>query len=183
MIVQSRLPHLPSCGPIEALYNLPNAGEYRAAFCICQVAAPLKLLERDVPVARVHPFRSCQVAAPLKRGRRREPHGNHGRLPQLSSCGPIEATACRRAITCPMGLPQLSSCGPIEAWRARQAALAARAFRNCQVAAPLKHTPCGASGHEPAFRNCQAAAPLKPGRSELQNVIAGPSATAKLRPH
>ena len=61
------------------------------------------------------PFRNCQVAAPLKRPcpAVRVLHG-HG-LPQLSSCGPIEAYYEFLEFSGASGLPQLSSCGPIEA--------------------------------------------------------------------
>ena len=62
-----------------------------------------------------------------------------GRLPQLSSCGPIEACACAGSLVCGFSLPQLSSCGPIEAARpCMRGPRRLAAFRNYQVAAPLK---------------------------------------------
>ena len=106
-------------------------------------------------------FRNCQVAAPLKRAGAWRPTGELAVLPQLSSCGPIEAQA------------RLS--GPLHV----------HSFRNCQVAAPLKPTnkickpPAGHS-----FRNCQVAAPLKrKGRRLHRARPRHPSATVKLRPH
>ena len=130
-------------------------------------------------------------------------------LPQLSSCGPIEAPGGRGGQCWPCGLPQLSSCGPIEALCAFCSdALAWSAFRNCQVAAPLKRgqapegrgravrlpqlSSCGpieAGGRRPsrrdecAFRNCQVAAPLKQQPAEAERDQERPSATVKLRPH
>ena len=85
------------------------------------------------------PFRNCQVAAPLKlrHGRAR---GQGLAFPQLSSCGPIEAQTHFPIHPPRDRFPQLSSCGPIEA-RARKRSgcrAACSAFRNCQVAAPLK---------------------------------------------
>ena len=85
------------------------------------------------------------------------------------------------------GFPQLSSCGPIEGGgNVARVGSGIRAFRNCQVAAPLKAIHVGAlppvpvpfpqlsscgpiEGAPPAippwpactFRNCQVAAPLK----------------------
>ena len=136
--VGMHLPQLSSCGPIEAL-SLGFSGMKAAT------------------------FRNCQVAAPLKP--RRPPRGALGArpLPQLSSCGPIEATATTPTRSRSSSLPQLSSCGPIEAAFRRAAGRRARqAFRNCQVAAPLKRRPGKRmAGHTGAFRNCQVAAPLK----------------------
>ena len=60
------------------------------AFRNCQVAAPLKQNLVFKQATQVFAFRNCQVAAPLKR----VDHLNHAcdlGLPQLSSCGPIEA--------------------------------------------------------------------------------------------
>ena len=64
-----------------------------------------------------------------------------GALPQLSSCGPIEASRRSWRRRGGASLPQLSSCGPIEAAGSVPAAALRRApsFRNYQVAAPLKH--------------------------------------------
>ena len=64
---------------------------------------------------RASSFRNYQVAAPLK------PVvcpfiKRHTDLPQLSSCGPIEAIVDTVVVgALPTILPQLSSCGPIEA--------------------------------------------------------------------
>ena len=131
-------------------------------------------------------------------------------LPQLSSCGPIEALHSHRAPRDRRRLPQLSSCGPIEAQLAHVGyAAAIRTFRNCQVAAPLKPNiigdgdmdaaafrncqvaaPLKRLGHwtlthryRAAFRNCQVAAPLKPVVCEPTARVFCPSATVKLRPH
>ena len=110
------------------------------------------------------------------------------RLPQLSSCGPIEARrpywrppdfapfrncqvtaplkrTMRRTFSLSIShLPQLSSCGPIEARGCCFIVRRGHTFRNCQVAAPLKRLRDLARCHvERAFRNCQVAAPLKQG--------------------
>ncbi len=62
----------------------------------------------------MYSFRNCQVAAPLKHYPPRWGAGVMAGLPQLSSCGPIEArSVCAR-----------------RQW--------GTTFRNCQVAAPLK---------------------------------------------
>ena len=69
-------------------------------------------------------FRNCQVAAPLKPAVIDTTLVFTAALPQLSSCGPIEALVpCAGALD-GSGLPQLSSCGPIEASRADCTALA-----------------------------------------------------------
>ena len=104
-------------------------------------------------------------------------------LPQLSSCGPIEAvvfTAKTKTdfafrnyqVAAPLKpivdlpglqavcLPQLSSCGPIEASVRITSDLGNKAFRNYQVAAPLKRTSLATKG-----------------------TMWTPSATIKLRPH
>ena len=87
------------------------------------------------------------------------------------------------------GIPQRTSCGPIEAWALAFRAFSVAAFRNEQVAAPLKRRdqqilPLSPGpfrneqvaaplkrplaycvrGHDGAFRNEQVAAPLKQGR-------------------
>ena len=59
-------------------------------------------------------FRNCQVAAPLKRSPGMEVAAGRP-LPQLSSCGPIEAVRRDLCLGGDALLPQLSSCGPIEA--------------------------------------------------------------------
>ena len=130
-------------------------------------------------------------------------------LPQLSSCGPIEAFNPAAPTGKHVRLPQLSSCGPIEATRtARSATLSLKAFRNYQVAAPLKRpddskvAPGGRAFRNyqvaaplkrpivlsysvrwGAFRNYQVAAPLKHAGEQEQNARQKPSATIKLRPH
>ena len=85
-------------------------------------------------------------------------------FPQLSSCGPIEAPTSN--LTCFLSgkpFPQLSSCGPIEAAVPTYYGVSRRAFRNCQVAAPLKPPSWWTcSRGSKTFRNCQVAAPLKP---------------------
>ena len=63
----------------------------RTAFRNCQVAAPLKLDLAREPYAPRRAFRNCQVAAPLKHVGVELALGLVNRLPQLSSCGPIEA--------------------------------------------------------------------------------------------
>ena len=69
----------------------PDANAQAKTFRNCQVAAPLKLEQaRHCP----HPgpaFRNCQVAAPLKLGAAALVARAVHDLPQLSSCGPIEA--------------------------------------------------------------------------------------------
>ena len=81
-------------------------------------------------------------------------------LPQLSSCGPIEALPLVGRRSHSVFLPQLSSCGPIEAVITLVIAVVGGTFRNCQVAAPLKRP--------------STTSPMR----SLQ-----PSATVKLRPH
>ena len=83
-------------------------------------------------------FRNYHVAAPLK-----PVQGLHGRprprrLPQLSCCGPIEATPPTRRTARPLCLPQLSCCGPIEALSSSSSSGPYTSFRNYHVAAPLK---------------------------------------------
>ena len=135
------LPQLSSCGPIEALTQLTRFAE-PAAFRNYQVAAPLKQVR---PRLEVWPqgwsFRNYQVAAPLKRAEPTLVSSLWPSLPQLSSCGPIEArlatwplfrvsTFRNYQVAAPLKLiyvtsfngagrclPQLSSCGPIEAVR------------------------------------------------------------------
>ena len=105
-------------------------------------------------------FRNYQVAAPLKLGFR-----------------------AGRPCTGPR-LPQLSSCGPIEAWDPAEPKAWTVSFRNYQVAAPLKPVLDGRGRIEGrAFRNYQVAAPLKRrfGRACINTTK--PSATIKLRPH
>ena len=131
------LPQLSSCGPIEA--SLPVSSRRRAL-----------------------PFRNCQVAAPLKLGAPSRAPSSAEPLPQLSSCGPIEARPWCIAEKREKLLPQLSSCGPIEARLGEQDAGQVGAFRNCQVAAPLKPDRVDRLVEAArAFRNCQVAAPLK----------------------
>ena len=162
-----RLPQLSSCGPIEALTGrrLERAvksfrncqvaaplkpgrparrGPSHAAFRNCQVAAPLKHCPVCFETAISRTFRNCQVAAPLKQ-RSQLCRRRRGGLPQLSSCGPIEAqilqalpgalppafrncqvaaplkpSSAEKPRACRRALPQLSSCGPIEAGRRRR---------------------------------------------------------------
>ena len=57
----------------------------------CQVAAPLKRAARPLNRKRGLAFRNCQVAAPLKLVQPLRSHQALPPLPQLSSCGPIEA--------------------------------------------------------------------------------------------
>ena len=102
-----------------------------------QVAAPLKPLERRLARARLAAFRNYQVAAPLKHNAPENLHEAHWCLPQLSSCGPIEAISRPR---CPHRR---------------------RSFRNYQVAAPLKMHKLDLIHHpHVAFRNDQVAAPV-----------------------
>ena len=61
------------------------------AFRNCQVAAPLKQRTGRGPRRRSGAFRNCQVAAPLKLGVGANEGWFSNFLPQLSSCGPIEA--------------------------------------------------------------------------------------------
>ena len=80
-------------------------------------------------------------------------------LPQLSSCGPIEAMDNQMSLVGGDYLPQLSSCGPIEAApKTGSPARASQAFRNYQVAAPLKRrTACSAGwpgGILPQLSSC-----------------------------
>ena len=84
-----------------------------------------------------------------------------------------------------MALPQLSSCGPIEASVGLLSGfLPTIAFRNYQVAAPLKpkSTRLLSFALDP-FRNYQVAAPLKLFISGKIVFDGAPSATIKLRPH
>ena len=151
-----------------------------------QVAAPLKRPRARLDLFDVRAFRNYQVAAPLKH------HAiDHGRryqdgLPQLSSCGPIEAimppsgkgrvfSFRNYQVAAPLkhpskgrgslfggSLPQLSSCGPIEASAEIGPACKWTPFRNYQVAAPLKPIqPALAHLFDDTFRNYQVAAPLK----------------------
>ena len=117
-------------------------------------------------------FRNCQVAAPLKlRLKAGQPPPRPG-FPQLSSCGPIEATPRRRSKDTARRFPQLSSCGPIEAWNRLGLDAPHSTFRNCQVAAPLKHICPARSGVELfPFRNCQVAAPLKPRKARKSRKV------------
>ena len=84
-------------------------------------------------------------------------------LPQLSSCGPIEATSASRSGARPRPFRNCQVAAPLK--RALQLfllRLAAPPFRNCQVAAPLKrHRRAHLQSGRAAFRNCQVAAPLK----------------------
>ena len=159
------------------------------AFRNCQVAAPLKHCGRRHSDGRQGAFRNCQVAAPLKRDLRAPGRGGRlGGLPQLSSCGPIEALAPNRPreISRPLPqlsscgpieacwsrpwlprrdgrLPQLSSCGPIEAHARRQAGRWHGSLPQLSSCGPIEaaHS-CGRPCHNyPSFRNCQVAAPLK----------------------
>ena len=153
------LPQLSSCGPIEAG---PSGWLSLGSFTLPQLSScgPIEARAWRRPRPRSRPFRNYQVAAPLK------PVGLHAaaearRLPQLSSCGPIEATFTdAKAANGVLSLPQLSSCGPIEA-RGR---LLRRTSRS-------------------AFRNYQVAAPLKRHRGRWARSAICPSATIKLRPH
>ena len=133
----------------------------RTTFRNCQVAAPLKRHVRAAQLGVLVAFRNCQVAAPLKRRDLGPVPRDRRTLPQLSSCGPIEAVFTLSIVLAKTVLPQLSSCGPIEAVIAQKGDLGYGPFRNCQVAAPLK-------------REFWAAA----GRFDV-----APSATVKLRPH
>ena len=149
-----------------------------------QVAAPLKDLRLYGVDRRIVAFRNEQVAAPLKD-------------PRHDQCG---LRSCR--------IPQRTSCGPIEGGWFTSATSFMASFRNEQVAAPLKEV-CGmhADHQEEAFRNEQVAAPLKdriridierladPFRNEqvaaplkVVHAVCGKgrskhSATNKLRPH
>ena len=109
-----RLPQLSSCGPIEAALGAPCRRGCRET------------------------FRNCQVAAPLKPGSADRRRADGMVLPQLSSCGPIEASLGEGRLFVIELLPQLSSCGPIEARTLGAHRRTSAAFRNCQVAAPLK---------------------------------------------
>ena len=109
-------------------------------------------------------FRNCQVAAPLKPRPWIAPRRLRRPLPQLSSCGPIEANTSMRMRRKAIRLPQLSSCGPIEAYPPHN-----RAHRTCRLPQLSSCGPIEAQAHgrrpsQPsnAFRNCQVAAPLKP---------------------
>ena len=62
-----------------------------AAFRNYQVAAPLKQVVVVNTAPSITPFRNYQVAAPLKHSRNARKARQPERLPQLSSCGPIEA--------------------------------------------------------------------------------------------
>ena len=210
-----------------------KGGRKAGAFRNCQVAAPLKPGLRP-PCPRIrNAFRNCQVAAPLKRMRGVGMRGVGMRLPQLSSCGPIEAgRPSRRSVRAPSlpqlsscgpieagqfpvcgpdipRLPQLSSCGPIEALFRLCGARRPGAFRNCQVAAPLKHCvqsitdwkdgilpQLSSCGPIEADRGACRPAPRQPlpqlsscgpieakSFQRLSMTTRGPSATVKLRPH
>ena len=179
------------------------------AFRNCQVAAPLKPLVAGVEARAVVPFRNCQVAAPLKLPALMGGRAIQGPLPQLSSCGPIEACLapqcqkhCAPFRNCQVAAPLKRRGGP--GGRGGR-----HAFRNCQVAAPLKReargrivrihlllpqlSSCGpieaagadlcARRADTPFRNCQVAAPLKRRPMPASWAGRGPSATVKLRPH
>ena len=64
----------------------------------CQVAAPLKRAGTGGARRRRYAFRNCQVAAPLKQWASHLPAGAGTPLPQLSSCGPIEAYLVEAAL-------------------------------------------------------------------------------------
>ena len=111
----SSLPQLSSCGPIEAIVGGGARRRRQGPFRNCQVAAPLKPIRGRNDFQGSGAFRNCQVAAPLKLISRPIVRIGMRGLPQLSSCGPIEAI--RNGLPCRLcgPLPQLSSCGPIEA--------------------------------------------------------------------
>ena len=157
----------------------------RQAFRNCQVAAPLKLPGAGRACGKGLSLPQLSSCGPIEApGVSAMPHAQVS-LPQLSSCGPIEAPPFVTGTDTVPPLPQLSSCGPIEACGfLRLKTSQFGPFRNCQVAAPLKHMARGPFPWlRPAFRNCQVAAPLKRGRRRRACARGRPSATVKLRPH
>ena len=111
-----------------------------SAFRNCQVAAPLKLWPRPGPAQVLRVFPQLSSCGPIEATSSSVRYFGVYHFPQLSSCGPIEASPAARSAAGSGGFPQLSSCGPIEAcypWRHRHRIAT---FRNCQVAAPLKLT-------------------------------------------
>ena len=206
-ICPSLLPQLSSCGPIEATF-WTSPLFLLTPFRNCQVAAPLKLDRARAAWAGCCPFRNCQVAAPLKHPALAGSKPAARRLPQLSSCGPIEAWrgwACpclpaafrncqvaaplKRSFSClrrcsSAFLPQLSSCGPIEACASRRRRALPPAFRNCQVAAPLKLIIGRSSQVSPDLPQLSSCGPIEaPSLGAARLGRRGPSATVKLRPH
>ena len=98
-IKQDILPQLSSCGPIEAAPVLQHRSPYQA-FRNYQVAAPLKLGQGSARSSDTQTFRNYQVAAPLKHVFSFGFGCQYG-LPQLSSCGPIEAAGPAKSGWCP----------------------------------------------------------------------------------
>ena len=86
-------------------------------------------------------FRNCQVAAPLKQRQVRKTAWGLSCLPQLSSCGPIEACALAELGAAIGRLPQLSSCGPIEAVFPAAAAAARRRLPQLSSCGPIEAAP------------------------------------------
>ena len=138
IITRRGLPQLSSCGPIEASFCGRRRRRLPRPFRNCQVAAPLKHTQGGLDAALGRTFRNCQVAAPLKlfKAYRGKKLGLAFRNCQVAA--PLKRHGARPCNVCPRRLPQLSSCGPIEARRGSYAGRRRRPFRNCQVAAPLK---------------------------------------------
>ena len=156
------------------------------SFRNCQVAAPLKHLDVVQFILCRRSFRNCQVAAPLKLGTAAGGANAAGTLPQLSSCGPIEASLRRQGGK--LARNAFRNCqvaAPLKHAVHRRHVRRRRTFRNCQVAAPLKqYGGRTARSIVAAFRNCQVAAPLKrAARHGRVGPAPQPSATVKLRPH
>ncbi len=104
-----------------------------------QVAAPLKPSSPHRPKLSQLAFRDFQVAAPLKLGLFSLLWLFAEAFPRLPSRGPIEALVFRLVFRLVCHFPRLPSRGPIEAGKLASIPGARRAFRDFQVAAPLKH--------------------------------------------
>ena len=155
-------------------------------------------------------FRNCQVAAPLKRVDKVVGPVRRVALPQLSSCGPIEACGNRPAnrpwappfrncqVAAPLkrgeagrpcdggqGLPQLSSCGPIEASAASWTPRSCPCLPQLSSCGPIEACPCAFCRRQirrlPQLSSCGPIEARRTGRDFLRRSY--PSATVKLRPH